>query len=132
MDPNLETQPSQPARIVNFRRAVLRGLGVVLPPLLTIVVLIWAWNSIESYVLRPIESATRHIVVWRVNDIKLEVPEGATKTGERKLDGFTYQGTRYVPDPTKRRFFPERVKTIVVEKAGQFGPDTPAPAAANA
>ena len=41
-----------------FRRAVLHGLGVVLPPLLTIVLFLWAWNLISAYVLEPIENAS--------------------------------------------------------------------------
>ncbi len=47
------TRTEEPApRRRPFRRAVLHGLGVVLPPLLTIVVFLWAWNLISAYVLR--------------------------------------------------------------------------------
>ena len=118
----------------NFRRAILRGLGVVLPPLLTIVVLIWAWNTIESYVLRPIESGVRHSVVWYVQDIKEAVPAGALPlaSGEKRLSGFTFEGDRYTPDPTGRRWFPEYVKKLVDERAEYFGPYAPPPATASA
>ena len=111
---------------------MLRGLGVVLPPLLTIVVLIWAWNTIESYVLRPIESGVRHGIVWAINDTYSEVPSGSIKTGDRLLDGFLYEGTTYVPDPTGRRFLPDYVVKIVDENADSLGPYSPAPASANA
>jgi len=47
-----------------FRRAVLRGLGVVMPPLLTIVLFIWAWTTIDSYVLQPIENAVAEVMVF--------------------------------------------------------------------
>ncbi|MCU0959837.1 MAG: DUF502 domain-containing protein [Pirellulaceae bacterium] len=47
-----------------FRRAVLRGLGVVMPPLLTIVLFIWAWATIDGYVLKPIESGMGRIAVF--------------------------------------------------------------------
>lgn len=47
-----------------FRRAVLGGLGVVLPPLLTIVLFIWAWTTIDGYVLKPIESGMGRIAVF--------------------------------------------------------------------
>ncbi|MDA9859413.1 DUF502 domain-containing protein [Rubripirellula sp.] len=114
------------------RRAILRGLGVALPPLLTIVVLIWAWSTIEAYVLRPIEVGIRHAIVWGVSDTYSEVPAGATATGDRLLNGFTYDGLRYVPDPTGRRFFPQYVKTIVDEHVDYFGPYAPSPASANA
>jgi len=119
-------------RTGGFRRAVLRGLGVVLPPLLTIVVLIWAWNTIETYVLRPIETGVRHGIVWAIHDTLTKVPQGALKTGERAVDGFIYQGTAYLPDPTKRRFLPEYVVKTVDEKAEKFGLYSPPPTSANA
>lgn len=131
MDPT--EAPLQPdASRGGVRRAILRGLGVVLPPLLTIVVLIWAWSTIESYVLQPIEVGIRHAIVWSVRDTYSEVPSEATAIGERRLDGFTYRGTRYVPDPTARRFIPEYVKTMVDEHADYFGPYAPPPASSNA
>ena len=43
-----------------FRRAMLRGLGILMPPLLTIVLFIWAWSIIERYVLVPVENPS----VW--------------------------------------------------------------------
>ncbi len=57
----MSSSSSQPAatqkvaKVRPFRRAVLRGLGVVMPPLLTLVLFIWAWATIDSYVLKPIE-----------------------------------------------------------------------------
>jgi hypothetical protein len=42
-----------------FRRALLRGLAVVLPPLLTVVILLWAWNTIALYMLVPAENLAR-------------------------------------------------------------------------
>jgi uncharacterized membrane protein len=57
-----------------FRRAVLRGLGVVMPPLLTIVVFLWAWNLIAAYVLEPIEGAAQHVIVWAIWDARATEP----------------------------------------------------------
>ena len=118
----------------SFRRAILRGLGVVLPPLLTIVVLIWAWNAIENYVLQPVETGIRHAVVWSISETYNEVPEGAvpTEPGGRLVEGFTYRGTNYVPDPTGRRFLPAHVVRLVNDNAEYFGPFAPAPFGANA
>ena len=127
-------KPSKPLPFASFRRAVLRGLGVVLPPLLTIVVLIWAWNTIESYVLSPMESVIRTGIVWYMESSDgtfAQAPVDAT-VGARRLDGFTYNGDRYVPDPTGRRFLPESVVNVVDENADYFGPETSAPATANA
>ena len=59
-----------------FRRAVLRGLAVILPPLLTIVILIWVWNAVQDYVLVPVETGARHVIVWAIADIHDEDPEG--------------------------------------------------------
>ncbi len=116
------------------RRAVLRGLGVVLPPLLTIVVLIWAWNAIESYVLRPVETGIRHTIVWSIGKTYSKVPDGATASsvGGRVMDGFLYNGVEYVPDPTGRRFLPATVVRMVDENATYFGMSATQPATASA
>ncbi len=53
-----------------FRRAVLRGLGVVLPPLLTIVVFLWAWNLISAYVLVPLEDGAQYVIVLAIKDVR--------------------------------------------------------------
>jgi len=57
-----------------FRRAVLRGLAVVLPPLLTIVVFIWAWSLIAGYVLRPVENVATLVLVRWEWDVRREKP----------------------------------------------------------
>ena len=46
-----------------FRRAVLRGLGVLLPPLLTIVIFLWVGNTVNNYLLEPLESLTRELLI---------------------------------------------------------------------
>ena len=52
------------ARTRPFRRFVLRGLGVVMPPLLTLVLFIWAWATVDSYILKPTEAGLSEIVVF--------------------------------------------------------------------
>lgn len=133
-NPDVDNSLQRFSRAVSFRHATLRGLGVVLPPLLTIVVLIWAWNTIESYVLRPIETGIRGAIVWSIEDTYSEVPPAAMplSIGQPRLDGFTYQGTDYVPVQNNRRFIPNYVKKLVDEKTDYFGPYTPAPVSANA
>jgi uncharacterized membrane protein len=128
-----DTNTQQPSRSTGFRRAILRGLGVVLPPLLTIVVLIWAWTTIESYVLTPIETKLRQAIGWNVEHTLTEVPAGAKPTvTTRPSDGFTHNGVRFLPDPTGRLFIPESVKRKVDENLGYFGAFTAAPASADA
>ena len=46
-----------------FRRAVVRGLAVLLPPLLTIVIFLWIGNSVAIYLLEPSEGLARIALV---------------------------------------------------------------------
>jgi len=57
-----------------FRRAVLRGLALIMPPLLTIVVFLWAWHIIEDYVLTPIESLAKEGIVLYYADTRDDIP----------------------------------------------------------
>jgi uncharacterized membrane protein len=59
-----------------IRRACLRGLAVILPPLLTIIVFIWAWSMIDSYILIPCEHAAGQAIVWSIKDIRSGFPTG--------------------------------------------------------
>jgi uncharacterized membrane protein len=88
-----------------FRRAVLRGLAVVLPPLLTIVILVWVWNTVLHYVLEPMEGTARQMMVWYMSgDVLDRVPDGLPESdiqtkvvnGETRVVEFTYEGKRYV------------------------------------
>ncbi|MBI2481447.1 MAG: hypothetical protein HYV60_23245, partial [Planctomycetia bacterium] len=64
--PDTAKKPHRP-----FRRAVLRGLAILMPPLLTIALFIWAWSVIETSVLRPVESlASDLIAYWTVDPVK--------------------------------------------------------------
>jgi hypothetical protein len=47
-----------------FRSAVLRGLAILMPPLLTLVLFIWAWSVIERYVLVPVEAVSKEVIVF--------------------------------------------------------------------
>jgi len=76
-----------------FQSAVLRGLAVILPPLLTIVILIWVWNAIEQYVLVPVHSGARNIIVWSIQDIHTEDPDAGSGVPSR----FVQVGNEWVP-----------------------------------
>ncbi len=54
------------------RTAIFHGLGVVLPPLLTLIVLIWAFQLIQHYVFEPVRSVVRIAIVAYVRDVKEE------------------------------------------------------------
>ena len=57
-----------------FWRAVFRGLGIVMPPLLTLLLFIWAWTMIESNLLGPMESWTRSTSAYIMDWWNDEVP----------------------------------------------------------
>jgi uncharacterized membrane protein len=74
-----EEYPGLPRRRGPIRTAVVRGLAVVLPPLLTIVIFIWIAGTINSYVLQPFTAMIRDTIVWSIADIRtydeLSAPE---------------------------------------------------------
>ena len=76
-----------------FRAAVLRGLGVVVPPLLTIVIFVWVGSTVQLYVLEPVTTGARETLVRYLDDTRDEAPP-------RSEDGRDYtelaNGT-YVP-----------------------------------
>ena len=78
-----------------FRRAVLRGLAVVMPPLLTIVFLLWVGNSIQRYILQPVEWAARRVIVTRISDIHDKMPESAIPDAADS-NTYEYDDNRYV------------------------------------
>lgn len=68
-EPNaVYTPPRRP--LDPFRRAVLRGLAILLPPLLTIVIFLWVGNTVAHYLLVPMENAARWVIVEKVADIR--------------------------------------------------------------
>lgn len=57
------TKQKKTGQLDPFRRAVLRGLAVLLPPLLTIVIFVWIGNTVTDYLLVPMENATHRLLV---------------------------------------------------------------------
>ena len=95
-------KPSSP-----LRRAIWRGSSIIAPPLVTLLLLIWIASAIEQYVLLPLESAGRAVLVMTTADIRDEPPLGAVLTVEGDPSkGFVYEGVTYVPPPIGRRFLP--------------------------
>jgi uncharacterized membrane protein len=81
-----------PRRHRPFRSAMVRGLGVLLPPLLTIVILVWIWQTVKSYVLQPVTTGTRDVLAWRLADIRDELPD-AQPANQNNV--FLSHGTAY-------------------------------------
>lgn len=85
-----------------FRLAVFRGLGVVLPPLLTIVIFLWISGTVQSYVLEPVTALAQRIVRLAVADIRHEdaIPPSERGKSNPTVDGVAYQRLEdgeYVP-----------------------------------
>ena len=76
-----------------FRRAVLRGLGIAMPPLLTIVIFVWVFGTLNSYLLSPVESWLRQglHVAASYDSIYEKLPE------ENPEDYVALPGGQYVP-----------------------------------
>ena len=53
------TDKRKESQLDPFRRAVLRGLGILLPPLLTIVIFLWIGNTVAVRLLEPLENMAR-------------------------------------------------------------------------
>jgi uncharacterized membrane protein len=58
-----------------FRTAVLRGLGVVAPPLLTLVILVWMIRTVDYYILEPVLDTTADLLVHKLADIRTQLPD---------------------------------------------------------
>ena len=69
---------------VPFRAAVFRGLAVVLPPLLTIVIFLWVGGTIHKYLLNPVMSGTQEMLLWAAADVRREVAETQLPPSERE------------------------------------------------
>lgn len=80
-----------------FRRALVRGLAVLLPPLLTVVILLWIWNTVAMYVLVPAENLARTGLV-AAYDRKIlpgsAIPAGEVIDGVAVVDGQPYHQAR--------------------------------------
>jgi len=78
-----------------FRRAVLRGLAVLLPPLLTIVIFLWIGNTVKNYLLEPMENSARKLLVRhyqkRIVTVEQLADEPISDKGRTSFEGQQYQ-----------------------------------------
>ena len=79
--PQQSSRPSDfspPAR--PFRTAVLRGLGVVAAPLLTLVILLWIVRTVDYYILEPVVSTTRDLLARELGEVRTQIPDATPTT----------------------------------------------------
>ncbi len=72
-------------------RAVLLGMAVVLPPVLTVVILLWAINTVRQYLLTPVEDSVREFLVWRNADIYREPRGHESREPTLNVNGKNYR-----------------------------------------
>ncbi len=110
-----------------IRTAVLRGLGVLIPPLMTIVIFLWVGNTIQDYVLTPVTNGLREMIVWQdpvdsyvreEEDLTL-LPESGGRVGTDKDDD---DGVQY-----RRLESEEFIKKEIVDEVRDNAGDEPIP-----
>lgn len=104
-----------------FQKATIRGLAVVLPPLLTIVLFIWAWNTIDRFIMAPTENLARSLIVWNIQElipdeeVQQQLRSGSaayvTQPGETATIVQMANGRRYTP--IKKTWLPWEVYDLV-------------------
>jgi uncharacterized membrane protein len=114
-----------------IRRAIFRGLAVILPPLLTIIVFIWAWSMIDSYILVPCERMAGHLIAWSIRDVRSGFPSGAatairTDVGSPAI--VEYNHREYVQLGRGGKWIPREVWETVENDLGINNPPTTADA----
>jgi uncharacterized membrane protein len=105
-NPKSSKSPMQMHARHAFRAAVFRGLGVLLPPLLTVLVIIWVINTVRNYVLEPVTQATRDSLIWVLSDIRNDLPEPKPGDKNATADGVLYHrldNGSYIPESVYER-----------------------------
>lgn len=97
------------------RRAILGGLGVVMPPLLTVVIFLWVGGTIKQYALEPVTIGTRNLLAWyweRQDDRKFSEPEVARRVLQQQAEIDLPERRKYVRLPSGA-YLPQDVLEIV-------------------
>lgn len=62
--------PPKPAKRRSPTYFFLRGVAIILPPILTLLILLWVANGFNSYVIQPINTVVRYAVAKATHDIR--------------------------------------------------------------
>ena len=109
--------PPRRASLFRFRPSVLRGLALILPPVLTIVILVWIASTIELYLLNPVEDIAQSVWVQVTKDIR-EVPRDQATEQTLYFDGEPYARLGEGNTPRERivrEYIPEEVHSWLRE-----------------
>lgn len=114
MSSDVPAPARKPPKSHPFRRAVLRGFGVVLPPLLTIVIFLWIGTTIDVYVLQPAKWMAREAIVW-ATDATVIVDPGVAPNPDLVAD---MSELPQKDNRAPRQFVPDNVYDKVAENLG--------------
>lgn len=127
-----EEVTSEKSTAASLRRAIWRGSSIIAPPLVTLLLLIWIASAIEQYVLYPLETAGRSIIVWCTADILDSVPTSATPVDDLPLNKtFVYEGFTYVQPPIGRQYLPQHILARVDSHLDKLPTNLQSPLSAN-
>ncbi len=93
-----QSAPLPAAKPRSFRRAVFRGLALVLPPILTIVIFLWIYSTVQFYVLKPVTDAAREALVWCTWNVRepASADENRENRGAEQRAVLHFDGQPYV------------------------------------
>jgi uncharacterized membrane protein len=100
--PATSARPSVTARLSAhpIGRRVLRGVGLILPPLLTIVIFVWIGSTVQTYVLAPVQQGAEDLLAWALTDVRDRPPEADPDQAVIAIDGRPYmrlESGQYIP-----------------------------------
>jgi uncharacterized membrane protein len=101
-----------------FRGAMLRGLAVLCPPLLTLLIIVWAVNTTKSYFLEPVTAWDREGLVWYLADVRQDLPLDAPGSKTATV------GHRVYHQVENGDFVPELVYEVVQKQPDGLPPAT--------
>ncbi len=96
-----------------FRRAVLRGLAVLSPPLLTVLIIVWTINTTKSYLFQPVTDWAREGFVWTLSDVREDLPLDSPAAETATVDGRVFHRL------DDESFIPQEVYERVRRDTGQ-------------
>ena len=104
-----------------FRKAVFHGLAVVLPPLFTILILIWVVNMIDTYMFAYVTDGVREVAVMATGNILEEedLPADQRAKTNPVVDGEPFQKLG------DGKFIPGHVYKTVQEEVRLAGTEQP-------
>ncbi len=115
-----------------LRQFIWRGISIIAPPLVTLLLLIWLLNAIEDYVIRPLETGIRLAIVAVVADTKEEAPPGSKPVDPNNPQaGFVYEGVTYILPKLGRHYLPDFIVNRVDANLDKLPKDMQRPMSAN-